>query len=160
MAVKEIKFEDAKIIFKNFSGKEKDFNRAGDRNFCILLSQETADELIAQGLNIKSRVPNNDPEGERIFYLPTTVKYNEYYSPKIYIIANNKKTLLEEENVNILDWAEIETLDIVVRLREWEVAGKTGIKAYVKSMYATIVLDEFEEKYANISENEEVPFDE
>ena len=39
--------EDAKIAFRNFSGKEGQFNAKGDRNFCLLLTDELAEDLVA-----------------------------------------------------------------------------------------------------------------
>ena len=37
-----IEINNAKIIFKNFSGKPGVYNKEGDRNFCLLLPDDAA----------------------------------------------------------------------------------------------------------------------
>ena len=48
-----IRIENAKIRFRNFSGKEGRFNPAGRRNFCVFLDDDTANDLKDEGWNIK-----------------------------------------------------------------------------------------------------------
>jgi hypothetical protein len=59
---------------------------------------------------------------------------------------------LHEDEVEILDWADIQMTDLIVRPYEWAVNGKTGIKAYLQSIFVTIQEDELELKYADIDD--------
>ena len=47
-------FEGARLMFRNFSGKESEFNQAGDRNFCVVLEAAEAEEMKKIGWNVKT----------------------------------------------------------------------------------------------------------
>ena len=143
-----ITVENARIGFRNFTGKEGQFNRPGSRNFCIFLEPELATTLETDGWNVKFLKPR-DPDEDAQAYLPVEVKYLAY-PPKIMLITEGGRQYLDEDTVNILDWAEIETVDLIIRPYNWELNGKTGVKAYLKTMYATIVEDELAAKYQDV----------
>ncbi len=144
-----ITIENAKIGFRNFTGKESQFNRKGSRNFCIFLEPELAKTLDSDGWNVKFLEPR-DPDEDRQAYLPVEVKYLKY-PPKITLItAGAGRQFLDEDTVNILDWAEFESVDLIVRPYNWELNGKEGVKAYLKTMYVTIVEDELAKKYRDV----------
>lgn len=140
--------ENAKIILRNFSGKAGRFNPAGNRNFCVLIDRELADVLMRDGWNVKWFKSRDEDEEDQAF-IKVTVNYANI-PPKILLITSRGKTLLTEENVDMLDWAEIENVDLIINPYHWEVNDAKGVKAYLKSMYITIVEDEFEHKYADI----------
>lgn len=146
-----IQIEDAKICFRNFSGKEGRFNKAGDRNFCVLISDEIAEQLRDDGWNIRYLQPRDEGE-ESQAYLQVAVKFGDI-PPRIVMITSRGKTILDEESVALLDWAEIETVDIIIRPYNWEVNGKSGVKAYVKAMYVTLIEDDFEKKYVDVPDS-------
>lgn len=155
--VGNITVENARIIFRNFAGKESKFNAKGKRNFCLVIDNEEAEQLKEEGWNIKYLKPR-DPDEEPQAYVQVSVEYGNF-PPNIWLIAGNKKTKLDEETVASLDYAEIENIDLIIRPYTWEVNGKGGIKAYVKNMYVTIVENEFEKKYKDLDEDEsELPF--
>lgn len=151
MIKNNIVIEDAKIGFRNFTGNAGKFNAAGKRNFCVFLDQELAAVLENDGWNVRYLQPRDETEEQRP-YLQVAVSY-ENVPPKIVLVTTKGKTILDENTVNILDWAEIAEVDIVIRPYNWEVNDKSGVKAYVKHMYVTIVEDEFESKYYDVPDS-------
>lgn len=139
--------EDADIRFRNFSGEPTRFNSAGGkRTFCCLLDQETASQMAKDGWNIK-HLRAQDEGDEDQPYIEVSVGYKAF-PPKIYLITSAGRTLIGEDLVGTLDWADIQTLDFIARAYEWEVNDKKGIKPYVQTMFVTLNEDPLELKYA------------
>lgn len=157
--VENIVQEDAIIIWKNFSGKPDKFSpQGGKRTFNLVLSADQAEQLVEEGWNVKSREPK-DGDGDILYYLPVRVNYGGR-PPKIYLVTNKQKTLLDEDTVGSLDYAEIEKVDLVISPYPWDMGGKSGITAYVKTMYVTIAQDEFADKYGDYDDDaDEIAFD-
>lgn len=148
-----ITIEGARIMFRNFSGLEGRFNPAGNRNFCWLIEDPAlADGLMADGWNIR-HLPPRDEGDEPVPYMQVSVKFRDTVKPKIVLVTSTGKKILDEETVNILDWAEIKNVDMIIRPYNWNVSGKSGVKGYLKTMYVTIKEDEFESKYADVPDS-------
>lgn len=145
--------EDANLIFRNFSGEEGQYNRAGDRNFAVILDKTSAQELLKDGWNVRELRPQEEGD-EPTPYIQIAVNFKNR-PPRITLITSTGRTAMTEETVGVLDWADIQTVDLIARAYEWEVNGKTGIKAYLQTMFVTIEEDALERKYALVEEAHE-----
>lgn len=153
----DLVIEGGRLIFRNFTGKGDQFNREGDRNFNVVIEDETvAQKLANEGWNIKIRPPREEGD-EALYRLPVKVNFNSDFPPKVWLVTRNANTLLSEETIGNLDFAEIKNVDMIITPYFWEVNGKSGVKAYLKTMYVTLEEDVFAEKYAR--RDDEVPFD-
>jgi hypothetical protein len=146
---KNVTMEGVRIIFRNFSGKEGQYNREGDRNFAVLLDEKTAKAMEKDGFNVKVLQPREEGD-EPQPYLPVAVNFKGR-PPRVVMITSRGRTNLDEESVGALDYADIINVDLIVRPYEWAVSGKSGVKAYLQSIYVTIQEDALELKYADLN---------
>lgn len=137
-----LQIDDARIIYRNFSGVGSKFNREGDRNFAVYIPDEdTAEELKERGWNVKIKPPREDGD-DPFMFLPVKIKFNDR-GPSVYLVTGNKKTPLNENTVSCLDDIDILSVDLDIRPYDWDVNGKTGRTAYLQSIWVTQEVDRF-----------------
>ena len=143
-----LQIDDARIIYRNFTGAASKFNREGDRNFAVVITdQDIANALIDDGWNVKIKAPRE--EGDSPFrYLPVKIKFNDR-GPNVYLKTGDRTNKLDEESVSCLDNVDILSVDMDIRPFDWEVNGKTGRTAYLQSMQVTQEIDRFAERYTD-----------
>ena len=167
--VGNITIQDAKLIFKNFQGKETQYNNAGNRNFGVLLDDELAEQLEKDGWKVRYRNPKeDDPDQYQQPWLSVKVKFG-LYPPIVVLITSKGKKKLDEETIDQLDWSIIQTCDLIIKPYHYpaiigknkEVIRPGGISAYLKAIYVTIYEDELALKYGDIPDldSEEEPFE-
>lgn len=142
-----------RIIFRNFEGKEGKYNQAGSRSFGVILPKDVAMAMLADGWNVKYLEPREEEEEETEPqpWLPVQVAYDKGRPPRISMISSRGKTNLDEKMVETLDWADITNVDLIVRPYNWDVNGKSGVKAYLQTMFVTVEEDELERDYAEMN---------
>ena len=137
-----LQIDDARIIYRNFSGVGSKFNREGDRNFAVYIDDEDiANELRDRGWNVKIKPPREDGD-DPFMFLPVKIKFNDR-GPSVYLVTGNKKTPLNENTVSCLDDIDILSVDLDIRPYDWDVNGKTGRTAYLQSIWVTQEVDRF-----------------
>ena len=149
---------DAHIFKTNFAGKEiPPYNPAGRRNFLVSIpDMKVAEDMAKDGWNIK--FPKDPDEGKDPF-LSVAVNFS-IRPPKIIIESSKGRTIIDEESVDMLDWAEITHVDLSINPRYWDDNGKQKIKAYLRTMRIVIFEDELERDLDEPTSNvDDLPFD-
>ena len=148
-----LQIDDARIIFRNFAGAASKFNRAGERNFALVIDDETiADELVKEGWNVKIK-PGRDEDEAPFMHLPVKVKFNDR-GPAVYLVTGGKRNRLDEESVACLDDVDILSVDMDIRPYDWVIQEgtpdeKSGRTAYLQSICVTQEIDRFAARFAD-----------
>lgn len=149
-----LQIDDARIVYRNFSGAGSKFNREGDRNFAVVIpDQEMADALIAEGWNVKIKPPR-DEDDTPFMYLPVKIKFNDR-GPNCYLATGTRMNRLDEESICCLDDVDILSVDMDIRPYDWDVNGKIGRTAYLASIKVTQEVDRFASRFAEEEHPEE-----
>lgn len=149
-----LQMDDARIIFRNFSGAPSQYNREGDRNFAVVIPDEgLANRLVEDGWNVKIK-DARDAGDPPFMYLPVKIKFNDR-GPICYLQTGNRLNKLDEESIDILDNVDIASVDLDIRPYDWEVNGKTGRSAYLQSIKVVQAIDRFAAQFAE----DDVPFE-
>lgn len=148
-----LQIDDARITFRNFSGVATAYNRAGDRNFALIIpDQEMATALMDDkneygvSWNVKIKEPREEGD-EPFIYLPVKVNFGGR-GPKVHLICGNSRTRLDEDTIGLLDEIDIQSVDLDIR--PYDGTGNYGPyrSAYLQAMYVTQAVDRLDMKYA------------
>jgi hypothetical protein len=146
----DITIEDARIAFRNFEGREDKYNPKGKRNFAVILPHEVAHKMLADGWNVKylkARDEDEDPQP----YIQVKVAF-ENKPPKLVQVTRRGKTMITEDLAETLDWVDIEYADVTITPYDYDINGKAGRAAYVKTLVLKIEEDYLMDKWDAIIE--------
>lgn len=152
----KFEFEDATILFKNFSGRPTKYKKEGGlRSFALVLTEEQAEELEQRGYPIKRLRPREEGEiGDP--YIRVTARFSNF-PPKVYLVCNGKKRLLDEETIGELDTLDIDSWDVIVTPYYWkdEDGVIQGVKPMLYALWANMHQYNLMSKY---EDETELPF--
>lgn len=154
--INDLILRNSRMIHKNFEGRATKFTRQGDRQFSVVINPENVDEISNAGWRIKMLPPREDIEGsEPLYFIDVRVNMDSNRPPEVYLCTSKKKTKLDKDSIGTLDSAVIKNVDMVLHPHKWETPdGKSGVKAYLKTLYVTIEEDVLAGDYENLIEDE------
>ena len=148
-----IMIDDARLIYKNFRGEGSKYNREGDRNFAVLIDDESIAKQLCEHVNemgapwnVKIKPPRE--EGDMPFmYLPVKVQFNDR-GPNVYLVSGTRRNVLSPATVGMLDQIEIESVNLDIRPYDGVINGKPFRAAYLQSIEVHQRIDRFAAQYA------------
>jgi hypothetical protein len=146
-----LEINDARIIWKNFTGRGDRFNREGDRNFHLVIpTQEDCDILLndknqfGDSWNVKIK-PAKEEGDIPFMHMLVKVKFNGR-GPNVYLDRGPKKEplMLNEDTISCLDDMDILSVDLDIRPYDDQLPnGNTFRTAYLSAMRVYQRVDRF-----------------
>lgn len=154
----QIRLENVKLCCRNFAGTK--FGQSSTRSFGVLIDEELAERLIADGWTAVKWFDGNpeDPQDKPTPWLSIKFKYGtnpktgRKTGPTIVLIRSAGKKRLTEETVDQLDWSLIRQAQVVAHPYAYPAMNgrPAGISCWLDALYVEVQEDEFEERYADV----------
>lgn len=132
----------SRLIWTNFQGREGKYNVEGRRNFNVVLEPEDAEFMRNEGFNVKEHEPKN-PDDDTLYTLKVNVNFKGFKTPTIWMKNNHGKSKLDENGVNVLDWADIIETWMSFNQHVYQ-DSKT---AYLNTLLVTVRESEYESQF-------------
>ena len=115
-----IELQDATLLFPNFAGVPNQFNKAGDRNSCVLIDDALAGQLSAIGWNVRIG-KSSDPDVIPGKFISFTVNTDAKFPPRLWLIRQGRRPeLMAPEDFNILDFARFKSVSLKINHYIWQ----------------------------------------
>lgn len=137
-----IEINNARIIYRNFSGIGDKFTRPGDRSFSVVIpDQDICDALLddvsEDGVAWNVKIKDANEEGQEPFRHLKVKLYFTNRGPNVYLQSGNNRVKLTEETIGCLDDIDIEKVDMDIRPYDGIANGKPFRAAYLNAMLVT-----------------------
>lgn len=167
MPRKLLKVESPELFRFNFAGVPTNNNKQGHRQFDWKIpTEEMAQALKEDGWSVWY-TNESEKYGPSRACITCEMRFHhekelEHLNPRIYKCTRKHPDgiLLPEDLVGDLDNDEIVDTVLWISPKYWEVNGKSGIKAYVHSLWVKIEDTDPARKFWGYPEEEELPFEE
>lgn len=108
--------------WRNFAGAPTQYNRAGDRNFTMFLTEDQAEDLESYGVKVRRR-PGREEGDDELRYIKVNVNLDSKWPPRFYIFTEQAdgsydSSELDLKYVGEIDEYDIKDANVKVNLRE------------------------------------------
>lgn len=162
-----VTIQNTQLVLKNFSGeKGRYFNSTGNPEFAVVIPPELAEMMSADGWNVKQFKAKPEDTKDPDFFIKVKIGVNGR-PPRMVMITSAGRKDISVEDCQVFDYVRISNVDLTLSPYDYEFQGKTGISAYLNSLFVTVEEDELDRKYADVPEvgtggyaipDEDVPF--
>ena len=150
--IDDIEIENAQIkwAWSHFDGRADTYNDEGDHNFTIILNEDQAKKLAADGWAVKES--EGYEEGDPPEYLLKAKISYKFEAPKVYLIKGERKFRADQRDLADIKRSTTEQIDVILTPSRWVNGPRTGVTAYVKELYAVVKESRFSARYADLEE--------
>lgn len=143
--------DNARICFKNFSGKNDPFGQG--LGFSVIIPDEHTREMLVNdvndlgaGWNVKLRAPRE--EGDTPFmHLPVKIRISEG-RPAVYVRTGNKTIQMSPQDIGRLDRMNIASVDLDISPNDGDYHGRPFRSAYLDAIYVYTATSRLEARFA------------
>lgn len=134
--------------WRNFRGLDTKYSR-GKIFFNVAIEDpKLLKTLLDRGFNVKDHYNNEKPDEPPTHILKITIKFNDF-GPMVqqYVEGSGTPVTLDQDDIGMLDDADI--MDCVIKIRpyDWTMAnGTQGVAAYLTELAVQIPQNRFNEK--------------
>lgn len=134
------RFENVELRFTNFAGRERKFNKEGERNFVLVVPDEVAEEMIEEGWNVKQYV--NEERGISYYKLPVKIRFDKKPPRVVWKCSEHpeEKIKCDESMIGFLDEIDVDRFDVTINPYRHD----NGVTAYLKRLTAYIPSEELD----------------
>lgn len=135
--------------FSHFDGRADMYNEEGQHNFVVLLPEDIAQQMAADGWNVKEK-PAYEEGDPPEWHLEVKISY-KFEDPMIWLIKDNgvrkRRVRAKQSDLKDIKRSTTQKIDVILTPSKWTQPGRSGITAYAKELYATIKESRFAAQY-------------
>lgn len=118
--------------WRNFLGERTSYSNEGEYGFTVFLPEGLYHDLEEAGWYVKHK--EQYAGDEREFQIDVSFGFDRYPPSITMVSADGTSVIMNKENISLLQTADFQRCDLVIRPNNWSKNGNSGVKAYVDTM--------------------------
>ena len=119
--------------WRNFTGEKGQYNDEGEYGMTVFLPEGLFYDMQEAGWYVKHK--EQYAGDEREYQIDVAFEFDKYPPSITMISADGTSAILNNSNISLLQTADFERCDIIIRPHNWvNKRGESGVKAYLDTM--------------------------